>query len=191
MAKVSIGVDPHKLSATIEVVDGHETVLATGRFGTDKAGYAAMRKHFASYPERVWAVDGSNGTGRPLARSSPRRRRTPCRSSRTSSGTARATTSSRSGRCTPHRPDALQPRCEVVPVRSLPAGRAGLRPGPGLSVKIPELERQADSVGIRRHQPSHRRPITSHALTPARHPARRQDGWLAALYAPWRYAPRL
>src|SRR5687767_8538340 len=26
-----------------------------------------MRKHVASYPERVWAVEGSNGTGRPLA----------------------------------------------------------------------------------------------------------------------------
>ena len=41
MAKVFIGVDPHKLSATIEVVDDRETVLATGRFTTDKAGYAA------------------------------------------------------------------------------------------------------------------------------------------------------
>ena len=67
MAKVFIGVDPHKLSATIEVVDGRERVLATGRFGTDKAGYAAMRKQVASYPERTWAVEGSNGAGRPLA----------------------------------------------------------------------------------------------------------------------------
>jgi transposase len=67
VTKVFIGVDPHKLSATIEVVDGHETVLATGRFATDKAGYGAMRKHVASFPERVWAVEGSNGAGRPLA----------------------------------------------------------------------------------------------------------------------------
>ena len=67
MAKVFIGVDPHRLSATIEVVDRHERVLATGRFGTDKAGYAAMRRHVAGYRERVWAVEGSNGTGRPLA----------------------------------------------------------------------------------------------------------------------------
>jgi transposase len=67
MAKVFIGVDPHKLSATIEVVDRHERVLATGRFGTDKAGYAAMRKHVAGFPDRVWAVEGSNGAGRPLA----------------------------------------------------------------------------------------------------------------------------
>ena len=67
MAKVFIGVDPHKLSATIEVVDDHETVLATGRFGTDKSGYAAMRKTVAGWPGRVWAVEGSNGAGRPLA----------------------------------------------------------------------------------------------------------------------------
>ncbi len=40
-------------------------MLATGRFGTDKAGYAAMRKTVSRWPERVWAVEGSNGAGRP------------------------------------------------------------------------------------------------------------------------------
>ncbi len=65
--RVFIGVDPHKLSATIEVVDDRETVLATGRFGTDRAGYAAMRRHVAGWPQRTWAVEGSNGAGRPLA----------------------------------------------------------------------------------------------------------------------------
>jgi len=67
MAQVFIGVDPHKLSATIEVVDDREKVLTTGRFSTDKAGYAAMRKQVSAWPERVWAVEGSNGAGRPLA----------------------------------------------------------------------------------------------------------------------------
>jgi transposase len=67
MARVFIGVDPHKLSVTIEVVDDRETVLTTGRFGTDKSGYAAMRRHVAAWPERAWAVEGSNGAGRPLA----------------------------------------------------------------------------------------------------------------------------
>jgi transposase len=38
MEKIVIGVDPHKLSATIEVVDHHERVLASGRFATDKGG---------------------------------------------------------------------------------------------------------------------------------------------------------
>jgi transposase len=65
--KVFIGVDPHKLSATVEVVDDRENVLAKGRFGTDKAGYAAMRRHVAAWRERTWAVEGSNGAGRPLA----------------------------------------------------------------------------------------------------------------------------
>jgi len=35
---VIIGMDPHKRSATIEVVDDRAKVLAAGRYGTDKAG---------------------------------------------------------------------------------------------------------------------------------------------------------
>ena len=45
MTKVIIGVDPHKLSATIEVVDRHEKLLGSGRFSTDQAGYTAMRTY--------------------------------------------------------------------------------------------------------------------------------------------------
>jgi transposase len=67
MEHVIIGVDPHKLSATIEVIDHHEKLLGSGRFTTDRAGYAAMRKHVVQWPDRVWAVEGSNGAGRPLA----------------------------------------------------------------------------------------------------------------------------
>ena len=64
---VVIGVDPHKLSATIEVVDGHERMLGSGRFTTDRAGFAAMRRYAKAWPGRVWAVEGANGVGRPLA----------------------------------------------------------------------------------------------------------------------------
>jgi transposase len=67
MEHVIIGVDPHKLSATIEVVDHHEKLLGSGRFTTDQAGYVAMRKYVKAWPDRVWAVEGSNGAGRPLA----------------------------------------------------------------------------------------------------------------------------
>jgi hypothetical protein len=67
MEKVIIGVDPHKLSATIEVVDDHERMLGSGRFATDRAGYAAMRTYVKTWHERVWAIEGANGTGRPLA----------------------------------------------------------------------------------------------------------------------------
>jgi transposase len=64
---VVIGVDPHKLSATIEVIDQDERRLGAGRFPTDQAGYAAMRTYAKAWPDRVWAVEGANGTGRPLA----------------------------------------------------------------------------------------------------------------------------
>jgi len=67
MEQVIIGVDPHKLSATIEVVDHDERLLGSGRFTTDQAGYKAMRGYAKAWPERVWAVEGANGVGRPLA----------------------------------------------------------------------------------------------------------------------------
>jgi transposase len=67
MEHVVIGVDPHKLSATIEVVDERERLLGSGRFTTDRAGYAAMRKYVEAWPDRVWAVEGNNGAGRPVA----------------------------------------------------------------------------------------------------------------------------
>ncbi len=67
MAKVIIGVDPHKLSATIEVVDRHEKLLGSGRFRTDQAGYTAMRAYVKTWPDRTWAIEGSNGAGRSLA----------------------------------------------------------------------------------------------------------------------------
>lgn len=64
---VVIGVDPHKQSATIEVVDDHERKLGSGRFTTDPAGYTAMLKYAKAWPQRTWAVEGANGVGRPLA----------------------------------------------------------------------------------------------------------------------------
>lgn len=67
---VIIGMDPHKRSATIEVIDQTGRVLAVGRFGTDQAGYTAMlaagREH-GQQGERVWAVEGCNGIGRRIA----------------------------------------------------------------------------------------------------------------------------
>ncbi|MAQ14284.1 MAG: IS110 family transposase [Sandaracinus sp.] len=64
---VIIGVDPHKMSVTIEVVDKRERLLGSGRFATDQAGYKAMRAYVTQWPERTWAVEGANGAGRPLA----------------------------------------------------------------------------------------------------------------------------
>jgi transposase len=64
---VIIGMDPHKRSATIEVIDERAVVLAAGRYGTDKAGYAEMLAAVRKFADRVWAVEGCNGIGRHLA----------------------------------------------------------------------------------------------------------------------------
>src|SRR5947208_860470 len=64
---VIIGMDPHKRSATIEIVDERGLVLAKGRFGTDTAGYKAMRDEGRRFADRVWAVEGCNGIGKHIA----------------------------------------------------------------------------------------------------------------------------
>jgi transposase len=40
---------------------------ATGRFGADTGGYRAMLRYCRQWPRRTWAVEGANGTGRPLS----------------------------------------------------------------------------------------------------------------------------
>ena len=67
MAGVVIGMDPHKRSATIEVLDERERVLVTGRFDTDRAGYKELLAAGRRWPDRVWAVEGCEGVGRHLA----------------------------------------------------------------------------------------------------------------------------
>ena len=65
--RVIIGVDPHKLPVTIEARDSREILRATGRFGTDARGCRQMLRFASQWPERIWAVEGANGIGRPLA----------------------------------------------------------------------------------------------------------------------------
>lgn len=65
--RVVIGMDPHKRSVTVEVMDAEETVLDGGRFGTDEAGFAAMRDYVSRFTDRVWAIEGCNGIGRHVA----------------------------------------------------------------------------------------------------------------------------
>jgi transposase len=48
MGQVIIGMDPHKRSATIEVINDHEMVLAQGRFGTDPSSARLTRSPPAS-----------------------------------------------------------------------------------------------------------------------------------------------
>jgi len=65
--EVVIGMDPHKRSATIEVLDTRERVLEQGRYLTDTAGYKAMLAAGRKWPQRRWAVEGANGIGKHLA----------------------------------------------------------------------------------------------------------------------------
>jgi transposase len=59
--------DPHKRSATIEIINDRAQVLGQGRFGTDRDGYRDMLATGRRHPDRVWAVEGCNGIGRHLA----------------------------------------------------------------------------------------------------------------------------
>lgn len=58
MDRVIIGMDPHKRSVTIEVMAPDETVLHSGRYATDRSGYAAVLRDAQRWPERVWAIRG-------------------------------------------------------------------------------------------------------------------------------------
>jgi transposase len=66
MDRVVIGVDPHKLSVTIEARDSREILRATGQFATDGRSYQQLLQVARQWPERIWAVEGANGIGRPL-----------------------------------------------------------------------------------------------------------------------------
>ncbi len=50
---VIIGMDPHKRSATIEVIDEVGRMVAVGRFGTDRAGYAELLAAGREHRDRV------------------------------------------------------------------------------------------------------------------------------------------
>jgi transposase len=65
--RVVIGMDPHKRSATIEIINDREKVLVQGRFSTDTAGYRAMLAAGRKHRDRVWAVEGCNGIHRHIA----------------------------------------------------------------------------------------------------------------------------
>jgi transposase len=69
--RVVIGMDPHKRSATIEVMTANEEVLGDGRFGTDEAGLGDMTDYVnriqPDRDRRVWAVEGCNGIGHHIA----------------------------------------------------------------------------------------------------------------------------
>jgi transposase len=59
--------DPHKRSVTIEARDGREVLRATGTFPVSSTGYRSMLRFARQWPDRVWAVEGAGGVGRPVA----------------------------------------------------------------------------------------------------------------------------
>jgi transposase len=68
MVRMTVGVDPHKRSVTIEAIDEQGQVSATGRFGTANRDYHSMVRYVRQqWPHRRWAVEGAQGVGRPLA----------------------------------------------------------------------------------------------------------------------------
>src|SRR3954466_14652271 len=67
MDLVVIGMDPHKRSVTIEARAAREVLRATGPFPASTAGYKAMVGIARQWPRRVWAVEGAQGVGRPMA----------------------------------------------------------------------------------------------------------------------------
>lgn len=54
---------PHRLSVTIGVMAGDETVLGGGRFATTAEGHWAMRACAGRWADRVRAIEGCAGTG--------------------------------------------------------------------------------------------------------------------------------
>lgn len=56
MPRVVIGMDPHKRTATIEVMTADEIIVGGGQFTTDTDGYTAMWDYGRQWPERVCQV---------------------------------------------------------------------------------------------------------------------------------------
>jgi transposase len=65
--RVVIGMDPHKRSATIEVMTADENIVGGGRFATDGDGFAEMCRYARQWPGRVWAIEGCAGIGKHIA----------------------------------------------------------------------------------------------------------------------------
>src|SRR4051794_1251513 len=65
---VLIGVDPHKASNTLAVMDpATRAVIASRRFANTAAEYHEVRLFADQWTEHRWAVEGCHGAGRSLA----------------------------------------------------------------------------------------------------------------------------
>jgi transposase len=67
VAKVVIGVDPHKRMNAVVVVNAKGTVLARRQFANTTRGFRELRVFSRQWRPRTWAIEGCNGTGKHLA----------------------------------------------------------------------------------------------------------------------------
>jgi transposase len=65
--KVLIGVDPHKATNAVAVLDEHGELLERTQFSADRQGLRALERWARRFPKRRWAIEGANGLGRTLA----------------------------------------------------------------------------------------------------------------------------
>jgi len=65
--KALIGVDPHKASVAIAVVDEVGELVECATFPQNRAGLRALECWAKRFPERRWAVENAGGLGRHLA----------------------------------------------------------------------------------------------------------------------------
>jgi transposase len=67
--KVLIGVDPHKASVAVAVVNQVGELVECATFLQNRAGLRALERWAKRFPERRWAVENAGGLGRHLAQS--------------------------------------------------------------------------------------------------------------------------
>ena len=67
MAKVVIGVDPHKRINAVVVLSGKGKVLGRAQFTNSAGGFRELRTFSRQWRPRTWAIEGCNGVGKHLA----------------------------------------------------------------------------------------------------------------------------
>ena len=65
--EVLIGIDPHKVTNAVAVIDEGGKLLELAVFSTNRAGLRSLERWGKRFEKRRWAVEGSGGMGRPVA----------------------------------------------------------------------------------------------------------------------------
>ena len=67
MAKVVLGVDPHKRLNAVNVVNTRGATIARRQFATTEEGFKELWAFARQWRDRTWAIEGCNGVGKYLA----------------------------------------------------------------------------------------------------------------------------